>query len=514
MPQARETANVDSGERPFTHFLPGERNVPPAQRIYTNRSLRMESIRAIGFDMDHTLALYHREPFEQLTFDLSVERLIDRHGYPESIRQIRYDKDAIIRGLVVDKRAGNLLKMDLHGYVVAALHGSRPLSRAERQQQYRNRRINLAADRYQSFDTLFSMPEGSLFAALVDLVSREADEALKKIPISRIFDDVRASVDSVRGDGSLKRLIVSDLGRYFVADETLRPTLVRFRALGKKLFLLTNSEQYYTESVLGQQLSTPDEDWKDLFDLILVESGKPRFFADGRPEEPVEFEGPVREEPYYFRGGQARLVERKLGVEADEVLYFGDHTYGDILRSKKTVGWRTAMIVHELEREIRIRERRRPLVRELNDIVARLRDLARDADELELVTGVMAHLLEDPEGGSIPEWVSGFGARELRDFCALGPEQRRAHYQKALETVRGMEFLVRQNESRAALLRQQIRVSYNPHWGALFREDRELSRFGRQVREFACIYTSSVANFLNYPGNHYFIASEERLPHE
>ena len=35
MPQAREFANADPGERPFAHFLPGEHNVPPAQRIYT-----------------------------------------------------------------------------------------------------------------------------------------------------------------------------------------------------------------------------------------------------------------------------------------------------------------------------------------------------------------------------------------------------------------------------------------------------------------------------------------------
>lgn len=511
MAQTRDSANADPGERPFAHFLPGERNVPPAQRIYTNRSLRMQSIRAIGFDMDHTLALYQREPFEQLTFDLAVARLIEKYGYPESIRGLVYDRDAIIRGLVVDKRAGNLLKMDMHGYVVEAMHGSRPLDKAARQKQYRNRRINLASDRYQSFDTLFSMPEGSLFAALVDRVESGEDDGLATIPVSRIFDDVRGAVDSVHGDGSLKQFIVADLQRFFVHDETLRPTLLRFRAFGKKLFLLTNSEHYYTEAVLGHLLSTKDQDWKELFDLVVVESGKPRFFADGRPEEIIsDAEG----QALCVRGGQARMIEKRLGATGDEVLYFGDHTYGDILRSKKTVGWRTAMIVHEIGREIRIRERRRPLLRELRDIRGRLRDLARDADELGILVSLMGQLLDQPDRNQVPGWVSGFAARELRDFCSLERSARDQRLRRVQETLQGLGFLIQQSEARAELLRQQIRVSYNPVWGALFREDSQLSRFGRQVREFACIYTSSVANFLNYPGNHFFIANEERLPHE
>ena len=114
----------------------------------------------------------------------------------------------------------------------------------------------------------------------------------------------------------------------------------------------------------------------------------------------------------------------------------------------------------------------------------------------------------------IPDWVSGFAARELRDFCALTDDAREQRLRGVRETHQGIGFLIHQGEARAELLRQQISVSYNPNWGALFREDSQLSRFGRQVREFACIYTSSVANFLNYPGNHFFTASEERLPHE
>ena len=198
--------NPASGGRGLAdHFLPGERNVPRAQRIYTNRNLRMDQIDAIGFDMDHTLALYDRRTFEQLTFDMAVETLVEQKGYPEIVREIRYQPDFIIRGLVVDKKLGNLLKMDSHGYIAVVHHGTRRLGREERLRAYRNQRINLRSGRYQSFDTLFSMPEGSLYAAVVDLKESDRSGAMKRIRRAQIFDDVRDSVDTVRGTSSRTR---------------------------------------------------------------------------------------------------------------------------------------------------------------------------------------------------------------------------------------------------------------------------------------------------------------------
>ena len=47
----------------------------------------------------------------------------------------------------------------------------------------------------------------------------------------------------------------------------------------------------------------------------------------------------------------------KTYVATAQVLYVGDHIYGDILRSKKTLGWRTMLVVPELESELRIAKR-------------------------------------------------------------------------------------------------------------------------------------------------------------
>src|SRR5688500_13910170 len=75
----------------------------PAQAVYTNRDLDLSQIKLVGFDMDYTLAIYKKQPMEQLQYDLTVERLIQRAGYPVAIRTLTYDPTFIVRGLILDK---------------------------------------------------------------------------------------------------------------------------------------------------------------------------------------------------------------------------------------------------------------------------------------------------------------------------------------------------------------------------------------------------------------------------
>ena len=59
-----------------------------------------------------------------------------------------------------------------------------------------------------------------------------------------------------------------------------------------------------------------------------------------------------------YQGGTYLDLHRMLGVQSGtEVLYVGDHIYGDILKSKKTLGWRTMLVVPELEPELHILSR-------------------------------------------------------------------------------------------------------------------------------------------------------------
>jgi len=63
-------------------------------------------------------------------------------------------------------------------------------------------------------------------------------------------------------------------------------------------------------------------------------------------------------------------------------------------------------------------------------------------------------------------------------------------------------------------LETTIDRAYNSHWGPIFREGHETSRFGSQVNEYADLYTSRVSNFLSYSPLRYFRAPRHQMPHE
>ena len=50
----------------------------------------------------------------------------------------------------------------------------------------------------------------------------------------------------------------------------------------------------------------------------------------------------------WFAGGNARMLEKVLGVRGEEVLYVGDHIFTDVNMAKKGLSWRTCMILQEL----------------------------------------------------------------------------------------------------------------------------------------------------------------------
>jgi hypothetical protein len=89
-----------------------------------------------------------------------------------------------------------------------------------------------------------------------------------------------------------------------------------------------------------------------------------------------------------YQGGSFKHLHAMLGVSTgNQVLYVGDHIYGDILRSKKTLGWRTMLVVPELAHEMECLERA-----EEAGFPQRLRRLRqrrdRLADALQLAAGL------------------------------------------------------------------------------------------------------------------------------
>src|SRR5690606_1055802 len=194
--------------------------------------------------------------------------------------------DFAIRGLVVDKRLGNLLKMDRHGHVGRVHHGIEQLSSAQRKQIYRAQRIGGERGRFTYVDTLFSLPEVVVYANLVTMLDQhpEAWGDRERPSYAQAFDDVRKAIDEAHQDNSIKAEIKRDPGRFLVEDPDLAPTLHKLRSAGKKIFLLTNSYAPYSDAVMRFLLANrlPSyEDWTKYFDWRFFVTQDPGSLADG-----------------------------------------------------------------------------------------------------------------------------------------------------------------------------------------------------------------------------------------
>ncbi len=472
-----------------------KRRVAPSGRVFVNRNLRLPSLGAIGFDLDYTLAHYAPIPVEKLAFEVTKKKLVELKGYSAEILDYEYDPRFVTRGLVIDKKRGNIIKMNYHSYVARAYHGRRVLHSDERKKQYRHRPIHLSNAMYASVDTLFHLPEVYLYLLLVEMEEKRPRKERRRY--TDLYADVRECIDEGHRDGTIKRVIEADPGEYVRQDPKLHATLEEFRRSGKKIFLLTNSEYYYTNVLLTHLLKPNGRpSWQEYFDLIIVDAGKPGFFLNrGRPAPP-RLDLPGVATPAYS-GGDSDFLEDRLGFHSDRILYFGDHTYGDILRSKKSVGWRTAMVIEELDRELDAQAQIRPTLEKLAQLSAMRQRLEADRNALEREQRKLRLIVENlgDSDAQIVGKVRQKLARVDTDLARLDEELNAA--------VR---------DSRE--LRKEADHAFNSNWGSIFREGNETSRFGHQVEDFACLYTSRVSNFLNYPSSQYFQAPVRLMPHE
>ncbi|NUM89263.1 MAG: hypothetical protein HUU37_08680, partial [Bdellovibrionales bacterium] len=174
------------------------------KRVYVNRTLNLRKIRYLGFDMDHTLVRYDSRAFEATTHAVVLRKLVEKKGYPEAILEVPFDYDLAIRGLVIDKRRGNLLKVSRHGAIRGAMHGLGMLDFAEQKRLYRSTYIDLRDPGYSSVDTAFSMSTANLFAHLVDYKDSRPQQPFPDY--ETVGHDIMNTVDEAHRDGTLKTI--------------------------------------------------------------------------------------------------------------------------------------------------------------------------------------------------------------------------------------------------------------------------------------------------------------------
>jgi HAD superfamily 5'-nucleotidase-like hydrolase len=484
-----------------------EIDVQRRHRVFCNRNLRMDSIEMIGFDMDYTLALYHQDKLEKLSIRLTLQKMIEARGYPAEILDLPYEPAWAIRGLMVDKKRGNVFKMDRHSYVGRGYHGFRQLERDERRDTYRAERMYFSTPGYAWIDTLFGLPEAVMFLSLVDHFDKQrggpADDYTK------LFDDIRWAIDQAHADDTLKTVIKGDLPGFIQKDPGLAETLHKLRSSGKKLFLLTNSLFDYTDAVMRFLLDSERRaypSWRNYFDVVIVGGAKPAFFNERRPflqiDPATAQPGPAAVERLsagrIYQGGNVLDFEQMTGIKGENVLYIGDHIYGDILRLRKQHMWRTAMVLQEMEREILVGDRLEAQIQDLDLLDRRRRNLESEIDFQAMRLKRIKALIDEANGT-----LSAPSKARL--------EEAKKQTKKSLDSLRDRNALMTEEVMN---LEETIERAFNPYWGSILREGNENSRFGEQVNDYADLYTSKVSNFHAYSPLRYFRAPRRTMPHE
>ncbi|KAJ8716630.1 hypothetical protein PYW07_003257 [Mythimna separata] len=454
-------------------------------RIFVNRSLHLENVKFYGFDMDYTLAEYKSPQYETLGFNLTKERLVQK-GYPKEIMEFEYDPSFPVRGLWFDTLYGNLLKVDAYGNILVCVHGFEFLKHSQVYELYPNKFLQLDESRVYVLNTLFNLPETYLIACLIDFFTNSPQYTRTQYGVrcgdlamsfKSIFQDVRNAVDYTHIHGDLKDKTTENMELYLKKDDRLPMFLSRIKESGAKIFILTNSEYNFTNRIMeylfdfpyGAKPGEPHRNWKTYFDWIVVDAKKPLFFGEGTTLRQVDtktgalkmghYVGSLHEELVYS-GGSCDVFTDMIGAKGKDVLYVGDHIFGDILKSKKIGGWRTFLIVPELVQELHVWTDKCQLFEQLQDLDVELGHMYKDLDS---------------------------STKEKPDISKLRSSIRDVTHK--MDLAYGM-------------------------LGSLFRSGSRQTFFSSQVVRYADLYAASFLNLMYYPFCYMFRAPAMLMPHE
>uniref|UniRef100_A0A4W6F4P4 5'-nucleotidase domain containing 3 n=1 Tax=Lates calcarifer TaxID=8187 RepID=A0A4W6F4P4_LATCA len=419
--------------------------------IFANNEMSLRDIEIYGFDYDYTLAFYSSH-LHTLIFNIARDILISNHRYPEGLRKYEYIPNFAVRGLHYDVQKALLMKIDAFHYIQLGT-------------VYRGLHPNMS-DFYgksshghtmKQFMDIFSLPEMTLLSCVNDFFMRHN---IDYEPV-HLYKDVKEAIRDVHVKGIMYRAVEADIEKYICYGEQSHAVLKKLSEHGKKMFLITNSPFDFVDRGMSYIVG---KDWRDLFDVVIVQADKPSFFNDRRkPFRRVTDKGALLwdrihrlEKGQIYKQGNLYEFLRLTGWRGSKVLYFGDHIYSDLADLTLKHGWRTGAIIPELRKEIKI-----------------------------MNTEQYVHMMT---------W--------LQALTGL-IEQMQVHRDSASQAV--VEEWIRERETKDI---------FNAQFGSLFRTYHNPTYFSRRLSRFADIYMASISCLLNYDLQHTFFPRRTPLQHE
>ncbi|XP_028346307.1 5'-nucleotidase domain-containing protein 3 isoform X4 [Physeter macrocephalus] len=183
----------------------------------------------------------------------------------------------------------------------------------------------------KQFMDIFSLPEMTLLSCVNEyFLKNNVDYE----PV-HLYKDVKDSIRDVHTKGIMYRAIEADIEKYICYPEQTRAVLAKLADHGKKMFLITNSPSSFVDKGMRYIVG---KDWRDLFDVVIVQAEKPNFFNDKRrPFRKVNEKGVLLWDKIYklqkgqiYKQGNLYEFLKLTGWRGSKVLYFGDHIYSDL----------------------------------------------------------------------------------------------------------------------------------------------------------------------------------------
>jgi HAD superfamily 5'-nucleotidase-like hydrolase len=396
---------------------------------------------------------------------MGLEALCSKRGYPLELKNnCTFDPDFVVRGLSYDRRTGFLFKLDQFGKIQrdCVYSGRTRVSEAKVLETYHSH-TKLSREyingNLETLSDLFSLPEACLLADVTGFFQAKG----ANFHPSHVHRDVQECISDLHRSQALHREIMKDIPLYLEPSPKLRKLFLTFKNANKKLFLLSNSSFFFIQAGMNHIIGP---DWQELFDIVIVQSQKPKWYSRQTEFRALDQKTgamglyPIDE----FRPGEVythgslECFHRLLKIPGDQVLYMGDQIYTDLLIPQRMAVWKTAAIIHEVQREVQISQ-----TKEYADILTQL----------------------------------------------LDTEERLAEIQHGLNRE-----IVMKLRDQKLVLSMMLKNLFNCHFGSVFRTYEERSLFFFNVCRLTDLYTSAAENFLNYPLDYLFQVRRMYYPHE
>lgn len=294
----------------------------------------------IGFDIDHTLALYNLTNLSELMYKAFLKYLIDIKEYPkcldifcaeQELKNVGNSKFSFLTKdnfykmagveILIDSKNGNCLKLSHHGFVLKAFHGMRELKESEIKAIYGEdmkipEKYNYSYEKnhnehYFYIQGYFENHISSLYSFLVELI----DLGLFITEQEILFNDVsyinynpdniikayeRSVIDiietinftwtvpaenKIQETGYLFPEIFSNPCKY-LCKNSAKYVLILLKRLGKRIFYASNSHREFAHLIIKHALG---EDYIEFFDIGVSLCRKPKFFDDGHDISEIYF---------------------------------------------------------------------------------------------------------------------------------------------------------------------------------------------------------------------------------